>query len=237
MNREKIFNRQIETLECNKTVLNILPGEMLLADFMEEELCLEGSYYIPFNEAICEGEVTKEIFSKEFIKQRAKSLNVSEDVYISKTKDCLNSISEEDYDIVHLWFGLDMNCIMNLILVLAYFEQQKINKKFYITFIDDYTQEISGLLTEVTIKDWLKIYESAFFKGEVYNNQLPTMFVNGINNFLKFKSKKNELTKYILENDFLSKDAIVEHFLKYNKILGLSKDAYSRLVDRVRKNN
>lgn len=236
MNKEKLFNRQIETLECNKKVLNILPGEVLLADFMDNELCLDGSLYVPFNEIVCDGEVTSEIFSSKFITARAKSLNVSEDFYKIKISEFLTSVDKKDYDIVHLWFGTDMNCIMNLVTVLAYFEQKGINKKFFITFINDETEEISGLLTEVELGDWVNIYNSAFFDCKLYSSHLPTMFINGINNYLKFKCSENELTQFIKENDHLSKDALIKHFMKYRNSLGLTDFTYSRLIDSVRNN-
>ena len=62
------------------------------------------------------------------------------------------------------------------------------------------------------------------------------MFVSGINNYIKFKSKKNELVDYIKENDHLSKDALLTYFMKYKNTLGLSNNIYSRLIDKVRSN-
>ena len=99
-------------------ILNITNGDYFNDYFISKY----GGVAIPFCEAMMDGEVVENIYSEEFVAIRAKSLNVTEDEYRAKMYVC-DSLNDKNYQIIHLWFGKDTFCQMNLLTLLAYLEQ------------------------------------------------------------------------------------------------------------------
>ena len=63
-----------------KYTLNILNGQSMHEYFKQHHFDEDG-VYVPFNEAMCVGEVTYDIFSKEFNISRCSAHNVTIDQY------------------------------------------------------------------------------------------------------------------------------------------------------------
>ena len=64
----------------DKKIINILNGQYMYDYFKRNNIITEG-INISFNEAMCVGEVSKEIFADEFINKRCHTHKVSFDKY------------------------------------------------------------------------------------------------------------------------------------------------------------
>lgn len=89
-------------MEEDMGIINITAGELLnkyLSDIYD-------GVFIPFNEALSQGNLSYPLFDDVFIDERCKSLLVTKDEYVSKLSLVLSFIDNMDkYNEVVLWFG------------------------------------------------------------------------------------------------------------------------------------
>ena len=78
-------------------ILNITNGDYF-NNYLTKKI---GGLAIPFREVIMDGEVVDIVYSDEFIKLRAKTLNVSENEYRSKMSVC-EILSKNIYSTIYL---------------------------------------------------------------------------------------------------------------------------------------
>ena len=98
--------------------------------------------FIPFNEAMIEGNPKEDIFSEKFIQERVKTLNTTLEDYISKMNSFLNLKEKIHQYNITCWFGDDDFCKMNLLTILAYLEQLDYQNEITFNLIDEYTFKI-----------------------------------------------------------------------------------------------
>jgi hypothetical protein len=65
---------------------------------------------IPFNEAMCFGNVCEQLFSEKFNKMRAKAHHVTEAQYREITFRPLEVLFNVSFSHIELWFDADMFC-------------------------------------------------------------------------------------------------------------------------------
>lgn len=113
--------------------------------------------FIPFNEAMIQGNAPQPLFDEAFIEERCQTHHVSIEEYKTVMKDFLLFTKEiHQYSSIILWFGEDAFCQANLITLFAYFKQEKAQEKVTINIINEITYEI--LYQNLTIEDYQKIY-------------------------------------------------------------------------------
>ena len=105
---------------CTENILHITSGEMT-ANALRELLPQEE--ILPFNEAMCEGEVHIEIFTDEFYRLRAAAYGVELEDYLQKSPGSFMQNRLKDYPVLYLYFDYDMFCTVNIITLLAFLEQ------------------------------------------------------------------------------------------------------------------
>ncbi len=113
-------------------MINIVSGQQFINN--KEKFGIEGKV-ISFNEAMVDGNVIDNIFSDEFLKERCKTHNISINEYEKITISPLKNIN--NYSSVNMYFGFDMFCQINLLTLLAYFDQIKFNPEIRIYICDE----------------------------------------------------------------------------------------------------
>ena len=113
-------------------MISIVSGEEFLKN--KEKYQMTGKV-IPFNEAMADGNLTETIFSPDFIDERCKTHNVTVSDYEKITMAHVRAMSQEEE--IHLYFGFDMFCQINLLTLLAYLEQIGYRKEITVFICDE----------------------------------------------------------------------------------------------------
>ena len=206
-------------------ILNITNGEY----FNEYFISKFGGIAVPFCEAMMDGDTVENIYSKQFIVLRAKSLNVSENEYKSKmyVYDALNNNS---YSSICLWFGKDTFCQVNLLTLLAYLEQIEYRGEIKLNYIDDETFEVLNSDIEVKLGIYNKIYEDVLISKNVpYDTGV--LVARAIDLFFDYRSKDGELAKLVKANTYKEKTELICLLLESSKDYGLSDLQAEKLIN------
>lgn len=206
-------------------ILNITNGEY----FNEYFISKFGGIAVPFCEAMMDGDTVENIYSKQFIELRAKSLNVSENEYKSKmyVYDALNNNS---YSSICLWFGKDTFCQVNLLTLLAYLEQIEYRGEIKLNYIDDETFEVLNSDIEVKLGIYNKIYEDVLISKNVpYDTGV--LVARAIDLFFDYRSKDGELAKLVKANTYKEKTELICLLLESSKDYGLSDLQAEKLIN------
>lgn len=178
---------------CTENILHITSGEMT-ANALRELLPQEE--ILPFNEAMCEGEVHIEIFTDEFYRLRAAAYGVELEDYLQKSPGSFMQNRLKDYPVLYLYFDYDMFCTVNIITLLAFLEQSGYSGR-----IKFHLLEADG---SVAILDtWpvlLGIYEKCYCRVLLKRQRFITgneLFDKGIELYLEYKKRNNRIIRYI----------------------------------------
>lgn len=87
---------------CEKNILNILNGQSMYDYFKQNHLDVNG-LYLPFNEAMCVGEVTSDIFFSQFNKFRCDAHNVTIQQYNELTLKPLQLLFDNQFSEIVLY--------------------------------------------------------------------------------------------------------------------------------------
>ena len=120
--------------------INITAGEclndILQAIYPNEE-------FVPFNEAMIQGEYRYELFSDEFITERSIVHNVTEEQYRENMTGFLQLLANiRDYDEIVLWFGDESFCRCNRDIVMETLKQYKYNGNVLLHIVDEENGEV-----------------------------------------------------------------------------------------------
>ena len=214
--------------------LNILNGQSMYDYFKEHNLDKNG-VYVPFNEAMCVGEVTMDIFSEKFNKCRCNSHHVSMEKYNELTLLPLQLLFKNQFSHLVLWFDDDMFCQINLLTLLAYLDQINYSSKITFNLVDHKFGVVDCF--EFGVQGYKEIYKQVMINRCITQNiDLPIM-ENGIRLYFEYLKEDNEITSYIGEHGDLQTDVLVIELLKTFPKYGLGDTQYIQLIDRYRKGN
>jgi len=120
--------------------INITSGDCL-KELLEERY--ENEIFIPFREALIKGDYHSKLFSNEFIKERAKALNVSVEEYNDKIACFINLLNHlSDYNEIVLWFGDEPFCQVNRKAVIQALKENNYQGKLLLNIVNEETCEI-----------------------------------------------------------------------------------------------
>lgn len=217
-----------------KNTLNILNGQSMYDYFKQNNLDKNG-LYVPFNEAMCVGEVTMNIFSNEFNKCRCDAHHVSAEQYNELTLKPLQVLFKNQFSHIVLWFDEDMFCQINLLTLLAYLDQTNYSRKISFNLVDHKFGMVDYF--ELEVQGYNEIYKQVMINKCIPKNiNLPIM-ENGIRLYLEYLKEANEITEYIAEHKDLKRDILVIELIKAFPHYGLGDTQYMELVESYRKNN
>ena len=188
--------------------------------------------FIPFNEALIEGELPFPLFDQAFLEKRIAVHGVTEKEYLEKMNFFFQPDAIKEYAEITLWFGLDAFCQVNMLALLAYLEQIDYTGKIFYQAIDDASFERVGTKTELVLGEFIWAY------GQVKNAQPActkyTFLNDGIDGYLYVKNKDNRFYRYIKENlGKITDEQLLIDVLQDSAEFGLS-DAYiKKMIDEV----
>lgn len=174
----------------------------------------------PFNEAFVIGNVTKFIFSDEFIKERVNCLNTTFDHYHSKIDQVIN----HDYlneQIIELYFGEDVFCMINCLVLLAYLDVINYHQYVKLNIIDEYCDDVVVLNHyKINPKGFYRLYLKVFIHKQKASINCY-LFNRAIKAYLAYHN--GNMVKYLKEHDL------------DQKILGFTNDMMNDLYERAGK--
>ena len=178
-----------------------------------------------------DGEAVAEIYSQQFIELRAKSLNVTENVYRSKMY-VYDALNHNDDRSICLWFGKDAFCQMNLLTLLAYLEQIEYRGEIKLNYIDDETFALLEADIEVKLGIYNKIYEDVLI-SRILPNDVGFLCARAIDLFFDYHSDHGELAKLVRANTHKEKKELIALLLEQSKEYGLSDLQAERLTNSI----
>jgi hypothetical protein len=188
-----------------------------------------GGLAVPFREVIMDGEVVDIVYSDEFIKLRAKTLNVSENEYRSKMSVC-EILSKNIYSTIYLWFGKDTFCQMNLLALLVYLEQIKYQGKLILNYIDDVTFEQIESNIDVKLGVYKKIYRDVLI-SKYKPKELGVLEARAVDLYFDYHSNNGMLATLIKNNADKSKSELLSLLIEASKDYGMSDLQAERLIN------
>ena len=113
--------------------------------------------FIPFNEAMIQGNIKYPLFEEEFIEERIKSLNTNKEEYLNKLNGII-SLKEiiHNIKIINCYFGEDEFCKVNVYYLFKYLMQLNYNNKIILNIIDETTYEIKNTVPINCIKTYIE---------------------------------------------------------------------------------
>jgi len=212
-------------------VINITSGEYLNNYLINKN----SGIYIPFNEAMIQGELIYPLFDNNFISKRSRIHNVDESLYKEKINDFINIKNYiNDISKITLWFGKDAFCIINLLTVLSYLEDNNYNGKIILNLVDDYSHEVIEGNIELILGEFKNIYIKLMNNKHIkctYN------FINeGIKDYIYITSDDNHILNYIKENiNKLTYNDLMIKLLDLTSGYGLSDIQIKSMIEKAKK--
>lgn len=212
-----------------KSIINITNGSYLNSYLQNK---YPNETFIPFNEAMIEGNPILPIFSDDFINERCQTHQVSKESYFENIEDFLTfSKNITSYESIVLWFGKDMFCQVNLLTVLAYLHQENYHNPIYLNLIDEETYEIIEQISIPKI-NYLDIYHKFFIEQQMIHCQL-TDLNQAMYDFFNYT---NELIAFIKENNHLSNDDLEIILIEKTKKYGLGDTQIHKMIQKYKIN-
>lgn len=215
--------------------LHILNGLGMLSFFQRNHLISENEVYVPFNEAMCWGETTEEIFSEQFIERRVHSLKSTHEEYEKIVIEPLKPLFDEKFDIIVLWFGDDMFCHMNLITILAFLEQVHFKGDVLFCMSEEQTDTMLPDAFEIDIENYAEIYKTILCYRKKCDIKLLPVTYQAMNLYLIYREENSDIKLYIKKN--LNKDNLIKDLLTLFPQYGLGDLQYKWMIEELLSNN
>lgn len=188
--------------------------------------------FVPFNEALMDGELLFPLFHQDFMEQRIAVHNVTKEDYLNKMQFFFEPETIKKYSVIRLWFGLDAFCQINMLALLAYLEQIEYKGKIFYQAIDDASFETLETKTELTLGTFISSYQNVM-RGKSISSEYD--FINrGIDGYLYVKNRDNRFYRYIKENlGKLTETQLIIDVLKDSAEFGLSDMYIQKMIEEV----
>lgn len=208
-------------------ILYIASGE-IVADALRES-GVEPVY--AFNEAMCEGDTVTDIFSQEFVKERASAYGISENEYRPFYEKFDGVLQENNY--LELFFDHDMFCAINTITLLTYLEKIEFEGRIHFNLIpQDGTAAVLKSFP-ITLGSFEEVYRKVLIERTPVKTGIEHLDT-GILMYLEYKNPNGEIIQYIKQNLCLSRTELCQKILTDFKDYGLGDCGIFRMIDDCR---
>ncbi len=207
-------------------VIHIISGDTM--NEYSHELGFNG-HVVVMSEEMMSGSTHSDIFSNEFIKTRSEFHKIHPDKY--KKRVALPFLKMRQGDEVHLWFGTDMFCQMNMLTVLAFLEKLGIDKATFHEVFEDEMKEISK--SEISTAGMSEVYKSVLINHEFCASTLEVLN-KAQDLYFETITLRGPLCDFIRENKEDSVLALTVKMIRSFAQYGLGDVQSARLIETVR---
>lgn len=184
---------------------------------------------ISFNEALCDGVVSYPLFDDTFNKLRATTHNVSVKEYHDYTVKPLETIKE--YNELELVFGRDMFCMMNVVGLLTFLEQNNFPGNVTLRIVDEITLDVIDTYP-IKLGIYTEMYKTVLINHKRYRGKCIFELECGLETYLQLQSENNEILEYIEEH--LEDSDLLEVLLLRYPDYGFGDTQYLRMINKVK---
>jgi hypothetical protein len=217
-----------------KNTLHILNGQAMY-DYFKETRFLEGEMMIPFNEAMCYGNTTYDLFSDEFVKIRAKVHHVTASQYTEHILKPLQPLFNKDFTHISLWFDHDMFCQINLLTILAWLDRTSYNNSINLYLVDDRFNQLESFT--LRSKGYNLLFKKVVIDKTMPRDIYPATLKQGVELFLDYLNEESELMLYIQKHQQLTDKELLLALLENFTNLGLGDTQYNKIIKDNRQKN
>ena len=210
-----------------ETVLHVLNGQCMY-DYFQKIGFKQRGKVIPFNEAMCVGEVTEDIFSDEFFEKRCLAHHVTLEDYKNVTINKLMCLIKHEFSKIVLWFDDDMFCQINLLTILGYLDQISFRGEVVFNLVNNHFQKVEEL--QINPQGYYEIYKSVMIKKIMPNNVGISSLTRGIQLYLDLQKKDNEIIRYIEKHKDVEPQKLVLDLISTFPQYGLGDIQYTELI-------
>ena len=207
--------------------INITNGKYL-NDYLQNKY---NEIFIPFNEAMIQGDLLYPLFDEKFINYRSTLHNVSYDYYLDNLNDFISIRNYiNDIDKIVLWFGEDAFCIINLLTVLTYLEELNYNNKIILNIVDDITCNVLISNIKIDLHCYKEVYINLINRTLIKTDN--DIIYDGLKDYLYITSNNNHIIDYIKNNKDLSKEKLLINIMDNTYKYGLSDVFIMSLINK-----
>lgn len=226
--------RKMEDQSCNQKTVHVLNGQAMLQMVKENQLLLDDTV-IAFNEAMCTHQTNFPIFTENFNRLRAKGHDVTLESYHSVVLQALQPLFDTTFDQIVLWFGKDVFCQMNVLTLLAYFEQAGVKTAIYLATFDEIMDD-GVTLQQMRLGTFRELYDTVLIEKRQPNPTENVIFDQAITRFLALEQLDNPIALWIKQNQELTEEALVRALIQQFPEYGYGDVQYQALIQNTKNN-
>lgn len=215
----------------NELTLHILNGQAMY-DFFKRTNFLKGELMIPFNEAMCFGDTSEELFTREFIEKRAKVHHVSPEQYTEITINPLQPLFSKGFTHIELWFDEDMFCQINILTILAWLNKNGHSKPIDLHIVGDKFEPIEKHTLIAT--GYYDVFIQVMMHKTLPEWIYPAPIKKGVELYLTYLHEDSNLMFYIKKHHNMSEKELMYALLENFKGYGLGDVQYLEIIRKQR---
>ena len=173
---------------------------------------------LPFREAMMAGEASTPVFSEAFIRTRAAHHGVTAEDYRRSIQGLLQLGGETS---LSLYFGRDTFCQINLLTLLAYFEEIGYTGPLSLNIIDDETFSVIQENIPVLLGCYREAYCALLIEGRMPAD-IGVIDARAVALYFDYLSKDGLLAKTVEAHSEEDETSLIIRLLEISKDYGLS---------------
>lgn len=217
----------------SKNKLHILNGQVMYDHFQKTGF-LKDEMMIPFNEAMCHGDTVSEIFSDEFISMRAKIHHITLADYEEITLKPLQSLFNQTFEYIELWFDEDMFCQINILTLLAWLDQIDYSRAIKLHVVDEHFRTVETFTLRA--HGYHKIYNRVLLDKIMPRQVQPPPLKKGIERYLSYLDQSSDLMTFIKKHKNKPEEELLIMLLEKFGHYGLGDIQYFEIIRNHRNN-
>jgi hypothetical protein len=210
-----------------ETTLHILNGQAMY-DFFKKKSFLQGQKMIPFNEAMCFGETTEDLFTPEFVEKRAKVHHVSPEIYTDITLNPLKPLFSNGFTHIELWFDMDMFCQINILTILAWLDKKGHSKLIDLHIVGDKFEPIENYT--LMAAGYYELFMEVLVHKTLPESIHLVPLRKGVELYLTYLHEDSNLMMYAKNNQHMTEKELVYALLENFKEYGLGDVQYLEII-------
>ncbi|EKN65221.1 AraC family transcriptional regulator [Neobacillus bataviensis LMG 21833] len=212
--------------------LHILNGQEMYNYFNKTNF-LEQERMIPFNEAMCYGNTTGELFSQEFVEVRAMVHHVTPEQYADITLKPLHSLFSGNFTSIECWFDADMFCQINLLTILGWLDQQHYQDPITLHIVGEQFKPVECF--RLKVEGYNALYQQVVMDKTMPKVIHPAPLKKGVELYLNYRNKDSDLMLDIQRHQAVPETELVSALIEKFQDYGLGDVQYIELIREQRK--